>query len=124
MKGNISPLYFRNGNKSLVFLLEAKVFFLRETYQALAHIVWKTKRWREVLSVGILAKKARATTREGKENGLGDGNMGTESSKQDVPAETSGQRKGQEGHTLIFVNKVSPSPGSDTDSIEEAENCV
>ena len=55
---------------------------------------------------------------------MDDTNVDTESSKEDVTAQTSGQMKGQEGHTLIFVNKVSPSPKSDTDTIEEAENCV
>ena len=105
----------------MIFYWKQK-FFLRETYQALAHIVWKTKRWRDVLLVGREAKKARGTKREDEENGLDDTNVDTESSKEDVPAQTSGQRKGQEGHTLIFVNKVSPSPESDTDSIEEAEN--
>ena len=109
-------------------LLEAKVFlfcYVRSTasfHQALSHILWKTKRWRDVLLVGRVANKAKGTTRADEENGLGDANVDTEPSEEDVQAETSGQRKEEDGHSLRFVNKVSPSPESDTDSIEEAEN--
>ena len=90
--------------------------------QALAHILWKIKRWRDVLLVGRLANKARVATKADEENRLGDPKVDTEPSKEDMPAETSGQRKEEDGHSLRFVNKVSPSPESDTDSIEEAEN--
>ena len=36
--------------------------------------------------------------------------------------ETSGQRREEDGHSLRFINKVSPSHESDTEGIQEAEN--
>ena len=92
----------------------------KKTHQALAHILWKTKRWRDVLLVGRSTERARRTT-------LGEGNG--ENTKTEPPnevrqpaAETSRVRKEESGHGLKFVNKVFPSPESDTESIEEAEN--
>ena len=92
-------------------------------HQALAHILWKTKRWRDVLLVGRSTTRA-SRGRKTEENGPGDGNAETEqASNEDVPtAGTSAGRKEENGPSLRFVNKVSPSPESDTESIEEAEN--
>ena len=74
--------------------------------------------------VGRSTRRARGTKTE--ENVLGDGNGNAETeqaSNKDVPAKTSGERKEENGHNLRFVNKVSPSLESDTESMEEAENC-
>ena len=89
--------------------------------QALAHILWKAKRWRDALLVGRSPERGRHTTgRRNEENG-----ENTEPSNrvtQPPSAETSCGRKEEADQVLRFVNKVSPAPESDPESIEEAEN--
>ena len=83
--------------------------------KALAHILWKAKRWRDVQLVGRLAKTGKAKVVEENIEAGPSSNLRTTD-------ETSGQRKEEEGHSLRFINKVSPSHESDTEGIQEAEN--
>ena len=85
--------------------------------KALAHILWKAKRWRDVQLVGRLAKTGR-----GKAKVVAENIEAGPSSNLRTTDETSDQRREEDGHSLRFINKVSPSHESDTEGIQEAEN--
>ena len=86
--------------------------------KALAHILWKAKRWRDVQLVG----RQEAKTGRGKAKVVAENIEAGPSSNLRTTDETSGKRREEDGHSLRFINKVSPSHESDTEGIQEAEN--